>query len=54
MRRMTHPAYERSCELLLNGTLADRVQPVTIILRKGLSTDLQTVSTLTTTATNGQ
>jgi hypothetical protein len=44
----------RSCALLLNGTLADRVQPVTIILRKGLSTDLQTVSTLTTSATNGQ
>ncbi|KAK3618690.1 hypothetical protein LTR56_024477 [Elasticomyces elasticus] len=32
----------------------DTTTPVTIILRKGLATDLQTVSTLTTSATGGQ
>ncbi|KAK6395098.1 hypothetical protein LTR65_001287 [Meristemomyces frigidus] len=32
----------------------DTTSPVTIILRKGLSTDLKTVSTLTTSATGGQ
>ncbi|KAK5694362.1 hypothetical protein LTR17_024881 [Elasticomyces elasticus] len=32
----------------------DTATPVTIILRKGLATDLQTVATLTTSATGGQ
>ncbi|KAK4560844.1 hypothetical protein LTR86_005424 [Recurvomyces mirabilis] len=32
----------------------DTTTPVTIILRKGVQTDLQTISTLTTTATSGQ